>query len=122
MQLDFHLTDTEDAAAPLDHFNAGLLPSTTSALVRQAFARSWFCCATGRGKRSADFGAALLGAGFSSSCSSCPTRYAGAAPFSFQARGFYEKVGYTVFGRLDDCPPGHSRFYMQKPLTRQGSA
>ena len=36
--------------------------------------------------------------------------------FSFQARGFYERLGYSVFGTLDDCPPGHSRFYLRKPL------
>jgi len=36
--------------------------------------------------------------------------------FSFQARGFYEKLGYSVFGTLDDYPPGHSRFYLTKRL------
>ena len=36
--------------------------------------------------------------------------------FSFQARGFYERLGYSVFGILNDCPPGHSRFYLTKPL------
>ena len=36
--------------------------------------------------------------------------------FSFQARGFYEKLGYAVFGCLDDYPPGHSRFFLTKRL------
>ena len=36
--------------------------------------------------------------------------------FRFQARGFYERLGYRVFGTLDDYPPGHSRYYMTKPL------
>jgi GNAT superfamily N-acetyltransferase len=36
--------------------------------------------------------------------------------FSFQARGFYERLGYSVFGMLSDCPPGHSRFYLTKRL------
>ena len=36
--------------------------------------------------------------------------------FSFQARGFYERLGYSVFGILDDCPPGHSRIYLTKQL------
>jgi GNAT superfamily N-acetyltransferase len=36
--------------------------------------------------------------------------------FSFQARGFYEKLGYTVFGELPDYPEGHSRFFLQKRL------
>ena len=35
---------------------------------------------------------------------------------SFQARGFYEKQGYTVFGALPDCPPGHARFFLSKRL------
>jgi GNAT superfamily N-acetyltransferase len=33
---------------------------------------------------------------------------------SFQARGFYEKHGYSVFGRLEGMPPGEMLFYMSK--------
>ena len=36
--------------------------------------------------------------------------------FSFQARGFYEKLGYQEFGRLD-YPPDHYKHFMRKPLT-----
>ncbi|WP_189042215.1 GNAT family N-acetyltransferase [Aliidongia dinghuensis] len=36
--------------------------------------------------------------------------------FSFQARGFYEKLGFTLFGQIDDHPPGHQRFFLQKRL------
>lgn len=36
--------------------------------------------------------------------------------FSFQARPFYEKMGYSVFGELPDFPPGHSRYYLRKEL------
>lgn len=36
--------------------------------------------------------------------------------FSFQARGFYEKLGYGVFGQIDDFPPGHSRFFLTKRI------
>jgi GNAT superfamily N-acetyltransferase len=36
--------------------------------------------------------------------------------FSFQARPFYERLGYACFGRINDYPPGHSRFFMQKRL------
>ncbi len=36
--------------------------------------------------------------------------------FSFQARGFYESLGYKVFATLDDYPPGHSRHYLKKRL------
>ena len=34
--------------------------------------------------------------------------------FSFQAPGFYEKLGYTEFGRLEDYPPGHSQHFLWK--------
>lgn len=37
--------------------------------------------------------------------------------FEFQARGFYERLGYACFGALHDYPPGHARFFMQKALT-----
>jgi len=36
--------------------------------------------------------------------------------FSYQARPFYERLGYRVFGVLDDYPPGQQRFFMQKDL------
>ena len=33
----------------------------------------------------------------------------------FQARDFYEGLGYTVFGELEDCPfEGTTKFYMSK--------
>ena len=35
---------------------------------------------------------------------------------SFQAAGFYEKLGFRRFGSLDDCPPGHQRLFLQKRL------
>ena len=37
--------------------------------------------------------------------------------FHFQARGFYEKLGYTVYGRLDGMPAGGARYYLSKKLT-----
>lgn len=39
--------------------------------------------------------------------------------FSFQAPGFYAKLGYREFGRLD-YPPGHQRIFLQKQLTATG--
>lgn len=44
-------------------------------------------------------------------------RHAYVDTFDFQARPFYEKQGYTVFGTLEDYPPGHTRFYLRKDLT-----
>jgi ribosomal protein S18 acetylase RimI-like enzyme len=35
---------------------------------------------------------------------------------SFQARPFYEKFGYQVFGTLEDYPPGHAKFFFRKRL------
>jgi ribosomal protein S18 acetylase RimI-like enzyme len=36
--------------------------------------------------------------------------------FTFQAPGFYAKLGYREFGRLKDFPVGHDRVYMTKAL------
>jgi GNAT superfamily N-acetyltransferase len=35
---------------------------------------------------------------------------------SFQANRFYEKMGFSIFGVLDDCPPGYRRLFFQKRL------
>ena len=37
--------------------------------------------------------------------------------FSFQAEGFYKKLGYEVFGELGDFPPGHRRIWLKKDLS-----
>jgi GNAT superfamily N-acetyltransferase len=36
--------------------------------------------------------------------------------FSFQAKPFYEAIGYAQFGELADFPPGHVRHFLWKPL------
>ncbi|MDB5698088.1 MAG: family acetyltransferase, partial [Alphaproteobacteria bacterium] len=36
--------------------------------------------------------------------------------FSFQSRGFYEKLGYAVVGMIQDHPLGGARYFMQKRL------
>ena len=35
---------------------------------------------------------------------------------SFEARPFYEKLGYEVFAALEDYPPGHTKYYLSKQL------
>ena len=35
---------------------------------------------------------------------------------TFQARGFYARLGYEAFGVLEDYPPGQSRCFMRKRL------
>jgi len=41
--------------------------------------------------------------------------------FSFQARPLYEKLGYSVFGQIDDYPPGHTHFFLKKEFGGAGS-
>ncbi|MEI6734496.1 MAG: GNAT family N-acetyltransferase [Comamonadaceae bacterium] len=36
----------------------------------------------------------------------------------FGAKGFYESLGYESFGELPDYPPGFSRTFLRKSLTR----
>lgn len=36
--------------------------------------------------------------------------------WSFQALGFYLKLGYQIFGKLKDCPPGSTEFHLKKVL------
>jgi hypothetical protein len=36
--------------------------------------------------------------------------------FDFQAKQFYVNLGYEVFGALENCPPGHARYYLKKAL------
>lgn len=43
--------------------------------------------------------------------------------FDFQAKDFYIRHGYEVFGVLEDCPEGHCRYYLKKKLVgRQDAA
>jgi GNAT superfamily N-acetyltransferase len=35
---------------------------------------------------------------------------------TFQALGFYRKHGYSVFGTLEDYPPGQARYFLRKRL------
>ncbi len=34
--------------------------------------------------------------------------------FSFQALPFYQRLGYAVFGQLDEYPEGHTRYFLQR--------
>ena len=36
--------------------------------------------------------------------------------FEYQARPFYEKLGYKLFGTLEGYPPGYRQFYLTKRL------
>lgn len=36
--------------------------------------------------------------------------------FSFQSKGFYERLDYVAFGTLDDFPGEHRRYFLRKKL------
>jgi GNAT superfamily N-acetyltransferase len=38
--------------------------------------------------------------------------------FDFQAKDFYLKHGYEIFGILDNCPQCHKRYYMKKIIAK----
>lgn len=38
--------------------------------------------------------------------------------FDFQAKDFYLKYGYEIFGVLEDCPEGHCRYYLKKKVRK----
>lgn len=38
--------------------------------------------------------------------------------YDFQAPAFYEKHGFTCFGKLEDAPQGHVRYYLKKVLAQ----
>ena len=35
---------------------------------------------------------------------------------SFQALAFYQRLGFTIFGEIEDIPLGHTRFFLKKRL------
>lgn len=43
-------------------------------------------------------------------------RYSRLDTYGYQARGFYEKLGYRVVGCYEDYPPGSAEYYMRKEL------
>ena len=40
--------------------------------------------------------------------------------YDYQAPDFYRKLGYEVFGSIEDHPPGHTRFWMRKRFAGAG--
>jgi hypothetical protein len=36
--------------------------------------------------------------------------------FTFQAPGFYEKLGYEMYARAEDWPVGHAHCFLRKTL------
>jgi GNAT superfamily N-acetyltransferase len=46
-------------------------------------------------------------------------RHAHGDTLDFQAPEFYRQLGYTVWGVLDDLPPGHQRIFLRKDLVEK---
>ena len=42
--------------------------------------------------------------------------------FDFQSRGFYERLGYTVFAELADFPDGHTHYHLRKSFASAAPA
>ena len=36
--------------------------------------------------------------------------------YSFQAPEFYQRHGYEVVGKIEECPPGHQNYWLKKVL------
>ncbi len=43
-------------------------------------------------------------------------RFVRLATSDYQAPDFYRKLGYIQYGRLEDCPPGETAYYLRKAL------
>lgn len=44
-------------------------------------------------------------------------RYARLATSNFQAPSFYERLGYSLYGKLENCPPGETVYYYWKEFS-----
>lgn len=38
--------------------------------------------------------------------------------WDFQAKGFYEKMGYKIWGEMKDCPPGTICYFLEKKFIK----
>jgi len=65
--------------------------------------------------RGAGWGAKLLGAA-ENEARARGCRHAWLSSYSFQAPGFYEKLGYRVLGVLEGYPPGERGVWLRKEL------
>jgi len=39
--------------------------------------------------------------------------------WDFQAKGFYEKMGYKVFATIEDCPPETTNYFFMKRIMKK---
>lgn len=66
--------------------------------------------------RGQDYGTKMMAAAeYEAKTRGCHAAYVDT--FSFLALDFYRKVGYDVFGTLEDFPKGHTRYFLKKLLT-----
>jgi ribosomal protein S18 acetylase RimI-like enzyme len=45
-------------------------------------------------------------------------RYSDLETHTFQALGFYERIGYKVFGELPELPSGYTKYYSWKNMAQ----
>jgi GNAT superfamily N-acetyltransferase len=43
-------------------------------------------------------------------------QYSHTDTYDYQALPFYQKLGYTIFGKLENFPEGHNRYFLKKSL------
>jgi GNAT superfamily N-acetyltransferase len=48
-------------------------------------------------------------------------QYAHLDTYSFEARPFYERLGYELFTTLEDYPKGHCKYFLKKRLAGPGT-
>jgi ribosomal protein S18 acetylase RimI-like enzyme len=46
-------------------------------------------------------------------------QYSRVVTSNFQAPEFYQKLGYSLYGTLENCPPGETVYYFWKKLVRE---
>ena len=68
--------------------------------------------------RGNDYGTKLIAAA-EAEAARCGCRHCFLDTLSFQARPFYEKLGYEVFAVLEDYPGEHERIFLRKTLSAE---
>ena len=48
-------------------------------------------------------------------------QYAHVDTYSFEAKPFYERLGYKLFATLEDYPKGHCKYFLKKRLVEESS-
>lgn len=117
--LDGLVAFNESHAGPARHRYVSVLAQRNGEVVGGLFAYTnwdWLCIAqlwVAESVRGRGVGKQLIGlAEAEARRHGC--RHAHVDTFSFQALPFYERLGYRVFGRIENYPAGHARYFLEK--------